>query len=286
MTRLRHTTESVGAIFRDLGVEPTFQEYTTPSQRLSFYCSCPERRIGETTLRAVYHQGIRPLCSACRTFDQQRRMRANRRQRPLVNKSTKLNIKPVQARLSIPEVAAMFAAHGVTILTEDCDRRSPIRFICPGPCGGTIHGIRLSALKAGKVPRCPECARAALPRNESHPRWNEDISDETRAKRRPDAIRQWMAAVRENYDRTCAISGMPGSAAHHLYSYDRNPKLRLVAENGVWLTRRLHREFHQLYGYGDNTFDQFAEFFETTTGQSCPIVDPLDINPNQLTLII
>lgn len=44
---------------------------------------------------------------------------------------------------------------------------------------------------------------------------------------------------------------------HHLDSWDINKKLRYNVNNGVVLLKTIHKDFHTLYGFGNNTKLQF-----------------------------
>ena len=47
---------------------------------------------------------------------------------------------------------------------------------------------------------------------------------------------------------------------HHLNSYDWFVKGRCDPKNMIVLDVRLHKLFHDIYGYGDNTKGEFKEF--------------------------
>jgi len=62
----------------------------------------------------------------------------------------------------------------------------------------------------------------------------------------------------------CQICGDTGRKAklnaHHLNSVDKFPKEAGEISNGITLCQKHHREFHNKYGYGNNTKKQFEEF--------------------------
>jgi 5-methylcytosine-specific restriction endonuclease McrA len=52
--------------------------------------------------------------------------------------------------------------------------------------------------------------------------------------------------------------------AHHLYSYIAHVVLRTVVDNGVTLCRMCHDAFHEKYGRGNNTEEQFNIWIATS----------------------
>jgi hypothetical protein len=284
MTRTRFTVTEVRAELRAHGVEPAFDTYANPSQPLAFLCFCPEGRPGTITFRALHYQNVRPLCPDCRRGAQQARMRANRRDQKSPTPPGKTdtdvgNHNALQRADIAARIVALFVEHGARPLDPYVNQSTPMRFVCGGPCGGNIQQITPVALRSGRLPRCRSCQAAARRRGPDHHRYNPDLTDADRARPRTAADRRWENAVRQAHNDTCVISNRRGTAPHHLYDHSSHPELRLVLQNGVCLTRKLHREFHDAFGYGGNTHAQFLTFYETLTGSACLIPDPLSLDP-------
>ena len=48
--------------------------------------------------------------------------------------------------------------------------------------------------------------------------------------------------------------------AHHILSFAKFPELRFVVDNGITLSKKMHKEFHNKYGRRNNTKEQIEEF--------------------------
>lgn len=72
---------------------------------------------------------------------------------------------------------------------------------------------------------------------------------------------------------TCVISGQVGGSlrVHHLNGYNWDIEHRLDLNNVVVITEELHNEFHKIYGKGENTLEQFKEFYKDKTGKDFKI---------------
>lgn len=274
MPRQRHSTPDVLAEFRILGVNPTFTNYTGPSQRLTFLCSCPERRPGETTFRAVHHQGCLPRCLDCKTKGRKTRMLANRRTSTPCAAPNEL-IRKDKREMIVEKYRQLFAGHGVTPLADYADSATPIPFMCRGSCNGLRGSIMPAALRRGQVPRCRKCQYAIRLRGEDHPRWNENRTSEERAGDRTAPDKRWEKAVVRAHKGICVITGAPGTAPHHLYAWISYPEFRHLLQNGTCLTEELHVEFTALFPDGRNTHADFVAFYEEKTGRPCPVPNPM-----------
>lgn len=103
---------------------------------------------------------------------------------------------------------------------------------------------------------------------ENHPQWNPDRTHEQRVlERKTLKDKQWRQVVfkKDNYTCQCCGDSIGGNLnAHHLDSYNWCKDKRYDIDNGITLCNDCHKLFHHLYGYGDNTYDQFNEFINNT----------------------
>ena len=79
---------------------------------------------------------------------------------------------------------------------------------------------------------------------------------------------QWKKQVREHFEWKCPFSGAARTVVHHLDSWDWCEEKRYDPSNGICISRELHKQFHDKYGYGRNTSSQFWEFIETQFGKA------------------
>lgn len=104
---------------------------------------------------------------------------------------------------------------------------------------------------------CPECKA----RNSR----NDELTDEDREeKRNIEGYKEWRISVykRDNYN--CQCCGKHGGKliAHHKDGYGWCKEKRTDINNGVTLCPNCHSEFHSIYGYGNNTEEQYNEFID------------------------
>lgn len=113
---------------------------------------------------------------------------------------------------------------------------------------------------------CKTCA-VKMNRGENHYRWNNSKTIDERINDRnidgyTDFIKRVMA--RDNY--VCQCCGKKDNLqVHHLDGYNWCIEGRLLTSNGITLCYNCHSNFHLKYGKGDNTKEQFNEWFGTST---------------------
>jgi len=73
---------------------------------------------------------------------------------------------------------------------------------------------------------------------------------------------RWSDHVRRRDHYTCVICGRRGVAvnSHHLNAWASFPDERYDVDNGVTLCTFHHDDFHEKYGKGKNTREQFEEY--------------------------
>ena len=111
-------------------------------------------------------------------------------------------------------------------------------------------------------------------RGDKHPKWNDSITDEERIIRRlyPE-YEQWRTNVYERDGYTCQTCGDDKGGnlvAHHLNGYNWDKETRVDINNGVTLCDTCHKDFHSIYGYGDNNIFQFAQYQEMIKSSKAP----------------
>jgi len=108
-------------------------------------------------------------------------------------------------------------------------------------------------------------------KGEKHWNWNPEKT-QTERDNRPRAYteyRMWRTDVfrRDGFlCQRCHNESPKRLTAHHINSYQDNPSLRTALENGITLCQSCHKEFHHIYGYGNNTSEHFNNFMEIGNG--------------------
>ena len=95
-----------------------------------------------------------------------------------------------------------------------------------------------------------------------NPNWKGGISKISAYFKRGEKYRLWRKAVLERDNFTCQITGQHGGKleVHHINNFADFPELRLDVNNGITLSKKIHREFHRIYGRHNNTREQLEEF--------------------------
>lgn len=145
-------------------------------------------------------------------------------------------------------------------------------------CMCNIHNIRFEKSFdeiIHQVYPCEKCHRHAF-MGENNPTWNPNLTEEDRILGRKIkcnetgiGIDEWRKMVYERDNYTCVITGIIGQKlnAHHLNGWHWCNDGRFDINNGVTLSKTIHKEFHKIYGIRNNTREQFEEFYFNKTGK-------------------
>jgi len=145
--------------------------------------------------------------------------------------------------------------------------KKSIHWNCLCDCGEVVQ-VRGWHLKSGHSASCG-CARTWTDGNKGrigplHPNWNPTLTNEERIQgRNIPGYKEWRSAVYERDNYTCQKCGDNRGGnliAHHIEGYAANKKLRIKLGNGVTLCEDCHKDFHHLYGLGNNTREQYEEW--------------------------
>ena len=93
--------------------------------------------------------------------------------------------------------------------------------------------------------------------------WNPNLTQRDREYGRiSEELKKWRLDVLERDNYTCQITGKRGGElnCHHLNSYHWDKENRTNVDNGITLSKEIHELFHHIYGYKNNTKEQFEEF--------------------------
>jgi hypothetical protein len=92
-----------------------------------------------------------------------------------------------------------------------------------------------------------------------HPRYKKRVSRDLKNPSNADYV--WKNSIRKLFKYKCALTGVKTNlVSHHINGYNAFPDQRYDLQNGVLISKNIHKEFHDIYKYGDNTQAQWEEF--------------------------
>lgn len=139
-----------------------------------------------------------------------------------------------------------------------------IGWVCKCDCGEvtTVSGTHLTS---GATQSCG-CLQREMVTGENNHNYNPNKTDEERLLKRyvlgKHTIDGFRNAVYKRDEYTCRVCGQVGGTlnAHHLDGWNWAKDKRFNTSNGVTLCEDCHSKFHNVYGKGYNTKEQFEEF--------------------------
>lgn len=165
-------------------------------------------------------------------------------------------------RMSYKEVVDYFKENGCELISgenEYVNIFSTLTFVAK--CGH-VHTTTFQSFKNSKHKVCESCKRN-LNKGENAYNWSGGYYDKEDTKFRHSLeYREWRKKVFERDEYTCKHCGCVDARlnAHHLDGYNWCEEGRIDVDNGITLCEDCHKEFHSVYGYKDNTIEQFKEF--------------------------
>ena len=137
-------------------------------------------------------------------------------------------------------------------LAEERHNEKYIKFNC-AYCGKESERLKIHA--KGEILFCSKKCMGLYMRID--PTKLADVSKDPK-------IVDWSKKVISKFNNTCIKCGKhfdKGLNAHHLNSKDWDKDNMYNVDNGVPLCNECHQDFHMIYGYGDNTEEQFLEWY-------------------------
>lgn len=113
---------------------------------------------------------------------------------------------------------------------------------------------------------CNNCNNKVLNSGINNHNWNNNLTEDERTEKRNKLeYKDWIKKIFDRDKYTCMYCSKKGNGknlnAHHLNGYNWCVNQRYDVNNGVTLCEKCHKNFHSLYGYGDNTREQFDEWY-------------------------
>ena len=118
--------------------------------------------------------------------------------------------------------------------------------------------------------RCPFCGKENQehPSGENHPNWKGGVTPQHKIERQTKEYEIWRNSVYERDKYVCQVCLNTTHhilRAHHFWSFQKYPKIRLDINNGITCCEECHDttyigSFHQIYGTHNNTPEQFQEY--------------------------
>ena len=167
-------------------------------------------------------------------------------------------------KLTFEYVKQCFKDEGCELLEDEyINSKTKMRYTCN--CGDISKISFYSFQQGGRCKKCGIKKRSG----ENHPNYNPNLTDEEREankSRLSDYLyKKWRIGVYKRDLFICQKCFQKGKYlnGHHIESWGSCPELRLDEKNGITFCADCHKEFHHIYGYGNNTVQQLEEFLTT-----------------------
>jgi 5-methylcytosine-specific restriction endonuclease McrA len=118
-------------------------------------------------------------------------------------------------------------------------------------------------LRINECWKCAHKARGLKIRGKNHPKYNPNLTDEVRfSNRRHSVNRENYRHIYERDKYTCqkCFCKSRKLVVHHIDCWANFPEKRQDPDNLITLCNDCHTEFHIMFGYGNNTREQFQKF--------------------------
>jgi len=162
---------------------------------------------------------------------------------------------------------------GIVVAISPTSKRNDANVVwrCRCDCGNEFETTAHNLLRGGTAScGCKKMkhiiALGLNNKGERNPAYNHNLSDEQRAttkfQRTSDRAKKLRQKIYKRDKFRCVVCGKESRKliAHHLESFADNESKRFNPDNLVTLCGHCHKEFHNTYGYGKNTKEQFNEF--------------------------
>lgn len=234
---LKLTKEQVELVVLSHGMTPLFDEYRGTKQKLKVKCVCGD----------IYHMALENirkgnLCVKCGYKNRNNR------------------------RIPYEEVLQTFKDRGCTLLVSKEDYvgvGKSLKYKCK--CGH-VSGCNYSNFRNGS--QCKKCMGESLS-GANHPGYKPNLTDEERNRMGRDRkYKSWSLEIKRRDNFTCMLCGDDKGGnlvSHHLNGYSDFPEQRYEYDNGVTLCQVCHKGFHDSFGYGGNTSEQFEQYVKEVT---------------------
>ena len=167
-----------------------------------------------------------------------------------------------KTRTPYEEVKKAFEDRGYKLIDKAyVNQDTPLRYTCPKH-PEEIKTITFNSIKGGHG--CHDCGIESISGvNSVH--YNHDLTDEEREHNRSldPKEREWRVQVFQRDKFNCQYCGRYNRNnvnAHHKDAHHWCIERRYDVSNGATLCVECHRKFHSLYGYKNNTEEQFDEW--------------------------
>ena len=143
--------------------------------------------------------------------------------------------------------------------------RTKVRVKCDYPGCTDIHETEYryyTKYNHDGITYCSKHANPVFRSGEKNPLYNPNKEYDNIRKTPEYAITKLSVHERDKY--TCVSCGKKiyDPVFHHLYSVNTHTELACKIDNAVTLCKKCHKDFHDIYGYGNNTPAQFIDFIK------------------------